>query len=296
MDSQHPLYYHCRHEPSCERYGLLQQRSNSFYIIDSDPELLKKVQLTILRYELLHFVNIDHFFNFLNKTQQIIDKYQIKSMTEAHIAHIQKAAVFKNDELRVEQIQQTINNDNCFLFGMTESTVRSMHVDVNHFRLWDNITKHNEKDKLFSNELQERLFLIRRLIYVLKGVFEYAIEFVTLQEKISDIGSQVFEKHFSICNPNDRIIPEMVKIEIETNQIRIKSIKQLHNAIYKHLNRISFDQSIKDILLQFIEDITSGEVVKEAKKDFLEFQTTYDIHKIRRILEAEIRVLLKHYE
>ncbi|MFZ9241226.1 MAG: hypothetical protein ACO22R_08785, partial [Chitinophagaceae bacterium] len=72
-----------------------------------------------MKYEFLHFVNIDHFFNFLNKTQQTVDKYQIKSIAEAHIAHVQKAAVFKNDELRVEQIQQTINNDICFLFGMT---------------------------------------------------------------------------------------------------------------------------------------------------------------------------------
>ena len=158
MDTNHPLYYHCQHDPIHERYGLLQQRSNSFYIIDSDPELLKKVQLTMMRHELLHFVNVDHFFNFLTKTQKTVDKYQIKSMAEAHITHVKKAAVFKNNKDRTEQIQQFINNDNCFLFGMTESTVRSMHADVNHFRLTDNIIQHQQKDKWFNNELQEKLF------------------------------------------------------------------------------------------------------------------------------------------
>ena len=296
MDTNHPLYYHCQHDPIHERYGLLQQRSNSFYIIDSDPELLKKVQLTMMRHELLHFVNVDHFFNFLTKTQKTVDKYQIKSMAEAHISHVKKAAIFKNNKDRTEQIQQFINNDNCFLFGMTESTVRSMHADVNHFRLTDNIIQHQQKDKWFNNELQEKLFLIRRLLYVLKGVFEYVIEFFTLQEKISDVGLDVFEKHFSMCNPTDVIIPGMVKKEIEANQIRTNSVKQLYKTIYKRLNEINLDQSIKETLLQFYSSIMSDECVLEAIKEFPQFQRTYDIHKIKKILEAEINVLLKYYE
>jgi len=296
MNSQHPLYYHCQYDSAHERYGLIQQRTNSFYIIDSDPELLKKVQLTIMRYELLHFVNVDHFFNFLTKTQKTVDKYQIKSISEAHISHIKNAAVFKNNKDRTEQIQNFINNNNCFLFGMTESTVRSMHADVNHFRLTDNIIQHQQKDKWFNDDLQEKLFLIRRLLYVLKGIFEYVIEFVTLQEKISDFGLDVFEKHFNICNPTDTIIPEMVKKEMEANQRRVKSIKQFHNTIYKRLNEINFDQSIKEILLQFHLKITSDECILETIKNFPSFQKTYDIHKIRRILEEEINTLLKYYE
>ena len=284
MDTNHPLYYHCQHDPMHERYGLLQQRSNSFYIIDSDPELLKKVQLVAMRHEMLHFVNIDHFFNFLGKTQKTIDKYQLQSMIDSHDVTVSHAAIFKNDEARVEQIQKSINNNNCFLFGLTESTVRSLFVDVNHFRLTDNITKRDEKDKTFNNVLQEKLFLIRRLMYVLKGVFEYVLEFVTLQEKIGDFGLNAFQQHFDICNPNDAIIPVMVEKELEANQIRIRSIKQFYKAIYKHLNRIDFAQSIKEILKEFDSDVNSKKFAEEAIKDYPAFQNTYDMHKIIKIL------------
>lgn len=296
MDTQHPLYYHCRHNPAYERYGLLQQRTNSFYIIDSDPELLKSVQLIIMKYEFLHFVNIDHFFTFLSKTQKTVDKYQIKSIAEAHIKHIKEAAVFKNNEARTEQIQKFMDNNNCFLFGMTGSTARSMPMDVSHFRLVDNITKRQEKDNLFNNDLQEKLFLIRRLLYVLKGVFEYVIEFVTLQEKIGDFGLENYKKHFAICNPEDTIIPKMVEEEIEANQRRIRSIKHFYNTLYRNLNKINFDQTVKEIILQFRLNVRSEDSILETIKNYPMFHRTYDFHKIIKILEDEANTLLKYYE
>lgn len=296
MDSQHPLYYHCRHDPSYERYGLLQQRSNSFYIIDSDPILLKNVQLCLMKYEFLHFVNVDHFFTFLNKTQQTVDKYQIKSMTEAHITHVKKAAVFKNTESRTQEIQKSINNENCFLFGMTESTARSLPMDVNHFRLTDNIIRRKQKDSLFNHDLQERVFLLRRLLYILAGVFEYVIEFVTLQEKIGDFSLERYQKHFSICNPTDTIIPKMVEKELESNQRRINSIKHYHNAIYKSLNEINLELPVKQILTQFVQDINSEDIIAETMKSYPMFHRTYDINKIKTMLQNEANEILKYYE
>lgn len=296
MDSQHPLYYHCRHDPSYERYGLLQQRSNSFYIIDSDPILLKNVQLCLMKYEFLHFVNVDHFFTFLNKTQQTVDKYQIKSMTEAHITHVKKAAVFKNTESRTQEIQKSINNENCFLFGMTESTARSLPMDVNHFRLTDNIIRRKQKDSLFNHDLQERVFLLRRLLYILAGVFEYVIEFVTLQEKIGDFSLERYQKHFSICNPTDTIIPKMVEKELESNQRRINSIKHYHNTIYKSLNEINLELPVKQILTQFVQDINSEDIIAETMKSYPMFHRTYDINKIKTMLQNEANEILKYYE
>ena len=296
MNPQHPLYYHCQHDPSCERYGLLQQRSNSFYIIDSNPVILKNVQLAMLKYEFLHFVNVDHFFTFLNKTQKTVDKYQIKSMIESHITHVQKAAVFKNTESRTEEIQKVIDNHNCFLFGMTESTARSMPMDVNHYRLTDNIIRREQKDSLFNDDLQERVFLLRRLLYILTGVFEYVIEFVTLQEKISEFSLERYGKHFAICNPTDTIIPKMVEKELESNQRRIESIKHYYNSIYKSLNEINLDQSAKQILLQFVQDINSEDIIIETMKNYPMFHRTYDIGKIKGILENEANSILKYYE
>lgn len=296
MNSQHPLYYHCQHDPSYERYGLLEQKTNSFYIIDSDPELLKKVQLIALKYEFLYFVNIDHYFTFLNKTKKTLDKYQIKTMTQAHFGHVRNAAVYLNNTARIENIQKTLNNDNCFLFGMTLYTARGIPMDVNHYRLIDNIIKHETKDKIFNNELQEKLFLIRRLLYILKGVFEYASEFVTLQEKICDFGFDEYKKHMNICHPEDTIIPRIVEEQKSTEQIRIRSIQQLYNTIYKRLNETNFDQSIKEILEEFSSRMWEEGCITEAEKNYPLFQTTYDIKKIRGIIKNELITLLKYYE
>jgi len=296
MNTQHPLYYHCQHDPSYERYGLLEQRSNSFYIIDSDPELLKKVQLIALKYEFLYFVNIDHYFTFLDKTKKTVEKYQIKSMTQAHAGHVGKASVYLNIGERINNIQKNFNNDNCFLFGMTEHTVRGISMDVNHYRLLDNIIKHETKSKSFNNELQEKLFLIRRLLYILKGVFEYVLEFVTLQEKICDFGFDEYKKHMNICHPEDTIISRIVEEQKDNEQIRVRSIQQLHNTLYKRLNEINFSQSIKEILEEYSSKILEEGCITEAEKNYPLFQRTYDIDKIRQIIKDELKKLLKYYE
>ena len=122
------------------------------------------------------------------------------------------------------------------------------------------------------------------------------LEFVTLQEKIGDFGLNAFQQHFDICNPNDAIIPVMVEKELEANQIRIRSIKQFYKAIYKHLNRIDFAQSIKEILKEFDSDVNSKKFAEEAIKDYPAFQNTYDMHKIIKILQAEISLLMKYYD
>jgi two-component sensor histidine kinase len=88
----------------------------------------------------------------------------------------------------------------------------------------------------------------------------------------------------------------MVEKELEANQIRIRSIKQFYNAIYKHLNRIDFAQSIKEILKEFDSDVNSKKFAEEAIKDYPAFQNTYDMHKIIKILQAEISLLMKYYD
>lgn len=296
MDPQHPLYYHCQHDPSYERYGLLEQKSNSFYIIDSDPILLKKVQLIALKYEFLYFVNIDHYFTFLDKTKKTVEKYQIKSMTQAHAGHVGKASVSLNIGDRINNIQKIFNNDNCFLFGLTEHTVRGMSMDVNHFRLGDNIIKHETKDISFKNELQERLFLIRRLLYILKGIFEYVLEFVTLQEKICDFGLDEYKKHMNICHPEDTIIPKIIEEQKDTEQIRVRSIQQFYNTLYKRLSETNFDQSIKEILEEYSSKIMEEGCMTEAEKNYPLFLRTYDIDKIKNIINNELTKLLKYYE
>ena len=298
MDTQHPLYYHCKYDPSYERYGLLHNRSNTFFIIEHDLELIKKVQLTAMRYEVLHLVNIDHYFNFLDKTQKTVDKYQIKSMTDAHSAHARNAAVYLNDKSRIDSIQKVIDNHNCEMFGLTVTTAWSTIADVNHYRLTDNIIKHESTGENSNHDyaLQEKIFLIRRILYLLKGVFHYVKEFVTLQEKICDQGLVEYQKHFALCAPSDTTIARMVREELEINQIRLRSIQQLHDTIYKRFNEINLNQSSKSILLEFSSTIWSNDCMLEMEKRYPEFQPSYDINKIRTILKNEVLDLIKHYD
>lgn len=298
MDSQHPLYYHCRYEKnSSERYGLLRQRDNSFYIIDHDPILLKNVQLLMSKYEFLYFVNIDHFFTFLPKTNDIVKKANIESLTEHHNFHVSKAAIHMNDETRINDIQKKINNDNCYLFGMTLSSARSLPVDVNHFRLTDNIVQHKKKNKIFDEEIQEKLFLLRRLTYVLKHTLNYLTNFIFLQENITEMGLNVSKEFFNVCNPHDSDIPNLIKKELEIDSVRINSIKYYHDALFKILNDIDLQQTINDFLSEFKSKISKQVIVGyQAKKYYLDYHPHYDMKRTTDILTKEIENILKHYE
>jgi hypothetical protein len=297
MDTQHPLYYHCRYNPTYERYGLLRQRDNSFYIIDNDPTLLKNVQLTIAKYEFLHFVNIDHYFNFLPTVNTTINKYQIDTLTKHHNDHIKHAAVFRNDNHRTKEIQFTINNDNCKLFGLTVASARSLPMDVSHYRLEDNIIRHSDESKIFDKNVQEKIFLIRHLLYLLKSTVEYLNQFTTLQDQISVLGTNVANDFFKICNPYDEKIDVLIKKESEANDLRHKSIKYYYNTIFKYLNSINLEQTNKDIILQFKNFVQNDRISDdEAKKDYPDYVHTYDIYRIKRVVEDETIKLLKHYD
>jgi len=294
MNTQHPLYYHCWQNPNYERYGLLRQRDNSFYIIDSDPILLKNVQLVLAKYEFLNIVNIDHYFTFLDKTQKTVDSLQIVELTKQHNNHVSHAAIFKNNANRIKDVQKNINNDNCFMYGLTLSSSRAIPADVTHFRLTDNIIQHLEKNTVFDSEIQEKAFLIRHLLYTLKGVHKYLTQFVSLQETIGDLGLNVYKDFFSICNPKDNTIPQLVEQELKTNAIRLNSLTAFCNTIFKEINLIDLQQSTKDILLQ-VETVVSNSQYLDQKtiEICVDYQRTYDMNRVAVIVTNEILRIVK---
>lgn len=294
MHLENPLYYHCYHSPDIDRYGLIRQKDNSFYIVDNDPELLKNVQLVLSKYELLHFVNIDHFFNFIEKTNNIVDTINIQSLTEQHNYHISNAAVNINKDRK--QVQQNINNDNCFLFGLSLNTIRALHIDVNHFRLIDNVIQHKHKNDLFDEDVQEKAFLIRRLLYVLKHTNAYLRQFFSLQESIGNFGMSVTKKFFKICNPEDTVIPKLIEEEVETNNRRFESFNTFSQMIFKSINELDLSKSIKNILVDFIEILESGRKIEDDSKKFnKKYNRYYDMHRIKTIVKNDCEKILKHY-
>lgn len=294
MHLENPLYYHCYHSPNIDRYGLIRQKDNSFYIIDSDPTLLKNVQLILSKYELLHFVNVDHFFNFIEKTNNIVNTINIQSLTEQHNYHISNAAVIQNEDKK--QVQQNINNNTCFLFGLSLNTIRSLHVDVNHFRLIDNIIQHEHKNKLFDEDVQEKAFLIRRLLYVLKHTEAYLKQFFSLQEDIGNFGMSVTKDFFKICNPEDTLIPNLIEEEVKTNNRRLESFNTFAQMLFKSINDIDLSKSIKNILLDFIETLDHGQIIEaESKKFNKNYIRFYDMHRIKSIIKNDCEKILKYY-
>jgi len=296
MDSQHPLYYQCTYNPNWDRYGLLRSKDNSFYIIDNNMNLLKDVQLMIMKYEVLHLVNVDHYFNFLSKTGETVKRLNIQELTEHHNNHVSNAAIFHNDSDRIEKIQKNINNDNCHLFGITKSSSWSLFLDVNHFRLEDNIIEHNKKDVMFDNDVQEKVFLLRKILYTIQGTFEYINQFVSLQEDISVAGLKRYKTFFSMCYPEDTVFSKLADADIEACNTRLESIKHLQAHFYRSLNSINLNNSILKIIQEYLSIIGGDQTfIVEIEKLFPAFERTYDIHRAQTIIVSELNKLLTYY-
>jgi len=292
INTQHPLYYNCSYNSSTERYGLVHPRDNCFYIIDNNFKVLKNVQLAMLEYELLTIVNIDHFFTFLSKTQKILDKYQIEGLTDNHNNHVARAAIINNTEEKASQIQKTINNDNCFLFGLNRLMSYVIGLDRNHYQLGDNIIKHTEKPKSFDSNLQEKLFLIRRLVYVLEATADYLTQFASLQENISLDGLQIYKEHFELCYPNDTKVSKVIERDIEIEYLRKETIRLYIGTVYKFINNLDLDQSIKNIILMLSSKLPS--IADQTLLDNPTSMPSYESNRIRHILDYELNKILKN--
>jgi len=291
ITSEHPLYYNCPHSEGIERYGLLRQKDNCFYAIDNNFEVLKTVQLLMMRYEMLSIVNIDHFFTFLPKTQIIIDKYQIDALTNNHNAHVAQAAIINNNEERIQKIQKEINNNNCFLFGLTQSTARNLYVDINHFRLQDNIIQLTEKPKTFNEDVQEKLFLLRRIVYVLNALQTYLLEFARLQERISTDGLIAYKDYFKLCYPLDTKFEKIIEKDLAIERQRPATIKLYINTVYKKINQIDLGKSIKELIVEMIAD--TSWIAEETLIDHLDHIPAYEAGRISKILHKDLTSILK---
>lgn len=295
MNPKHPLYYHCYHDTKHERYGLFQQSTNSFYIIDNDPKLLKKIQLLLQKYEFFHLVNIDHFYTFLSKMQDLLDDYKIEELNKNHISIVRNAAIYTNDQTKIEQIQKIINNDNCYLFGLTVSSARSLPLDMTHYRLSDNIIKHDKISERFDNVIQEKLFLLRGLTYVLKSSSDYMTRFVTLQEKISNLGLEVSEEFYQTCYPEDKNIKMLIEKERVVDDIRFNSILEYKKILYKILNQLDYQKPVEELLINFLSSLeNSQEILIEEKSQFA--QRSFEVNRIEQVLRDFAKNILKRYE
>lgn len=289
------LRHDCPHHPEKERYGLLKPNDNCFYIIDYDFDVLKNVQLTMLQHEFMVITYVDHFFTFLPKTQQLIDKFQIDALTENHNKHVANANIMQNQGDRIEQVQKTINNDNCFLFGLTPQSARSYAMDHTHFRLIDNIITHSEKPQSFDDDVCEKIFLLRRIFYVTQSLEEYLLEFATLQERIGIRGLTAYKKYFKNCYPDDTSFEKIIDRDIDVELRRKKTISEFIKTVQRFVNRLDLTKSIPDLIKDFCEMLPN--LTKETyKNDGDVMMRSYESNRICRVLEDDLRSFLKKYE
>jgi hypothetical protein len=294
IKNTHPLYYDCKHNPTLERYGLLDSNENFFYIIDNNLEVLKLVQLIMRRYENLNIVNIDHYFSFLSKTQSIIDKYQIDALKNNHNKHVANASIIQNNNDRIKNIQLEINNDNCFLFGVTPMSAQALPIDSNHFRLLDNIIRFKNKPNTFNDDVQEKIFLIRRIVYVLNALLEYLTEFSKLQEQITTDGLKIYKEYFKACQPQDTKFLKILEQDLTIEELRPTTINLYIRTVYKFLNELDLNhhRSVKDIILELCSKIKF--ISKQTHLDNPTAIMSYESYRITKILDEDLNSILKN--
>lgn len=292
MESNNPLYFDCAYNPTRERYGLIRPNDNCFYIIDSNFEVLKNVQLVMMKHEFLAIAYIDHFFDFIPKTQMLVDKYQIDSLTRAHIKHVSRANISLNCKTKINSIQRSINNDNCFLFGMSPVTMRSYTMDLNHFRLHDNIIQHTSKSKAFDDDVCSKLFLLRRILYVTHSIHEYLLEFARLQERISTDGLNIYKKHFKDLNPSDNKFSNIIDREIAIDASRFETINAFIKTVHLFINDIDLNSTISKIIIDFCETLKDLEKITYDNTPSL--IRSYEAYRIVAILTEDLMTILNH--
>ena len=292
MKSTDPLYLDCSHNPTSERYGLIRPNDNCFYIIDSNFEVLKNVQLVMMKHEFLAITYIDHFFDFIPKTQMLVDKYQIDSLTQSHNNHVARAGISLNDKTKINSIQRSINNDNCFLFGMSPMTMRSYTMDLNHFRLHDNIIQHTSKPKTFDDDVCSKLFLLRRILYVTHSIHEYLLEFARLQERISTNGLTMYKKHFKDLNPSDNKFSSIIDREIAIDASRFETIDAFIKTVHGFINNIDLNSTIPTIITEFCK--TLEDLEKTTYTNTPSLVRSYEAHRIVTILTDDLMTILNH--
>ena len=288
------LRHDCPHHPEKERYGLLKPNDNCFYIIDYDFDVLKNVQLAMLQHEFMVITYIDHFFTFLPKTQQLIDKFQIDALTENHNNHVANANIIQNQGDRIEQVQKTINNDNCFLFGLTPQSARSYAMDHTHFRLVDNIITHSEKPDSFDEDVCEKLFFLRRVFYIVSSLEEYLLEFARLQERIGIRGLTSYKEYFKNCYPEDTHFEKIIDRDIDLEHRRKKTIKSFIQTVQIFINKLDLKKSVPEL----IEDILAmlPDISRETYKRNPSTMRSYESNRISLVLQKELQSILKAYE
>jgi len=295
MNLTHPLYYDCQYNPAYERYGLLHQSNNCFYIVDTDPKILKTVQLILQKYEFFHLVNIDHFCTFLPKMQKILDESQIEELTQNHFEIVRHAAIYNSNETTIDQIQKNINNNNCGLYGLTIPSARSLPLDMTHHRLIDNIIKHDNIPKQFDIIIQETIFFLRRTIYILEKTINFFTQFATLQEKISTLGLDVSAEFYQMCYPEDTTIKSLIEKERNIDHVRFNSLLEYKKIIYKILNQLNYENSIQKLLAEFLSLLEQSQHMLEAVNPDTT-QRTYEVNRTNQVLTNFIISTIKKYE
>jgi len=263
MDKSILLPLDCNYSESA-RCGLLNYNDNSFYLLDfeGNVDILKKIQFILMRYECFLFVELSKHFSYFDQLEKQLDQTHNKVMEEFikyTINHIE-LSLPKNYRQEKEIIQKRINNNNCFLYGLsTPSLANPYSLDLKHGVFSFYIIKKEKKSIAFNNELQEKIYFLHSILSMFNtysGHFRFMYDYNTtnLIYGIDQLSEFLKLTNQSSADLNDLLQNESNNLKTENTAL----LTHIERDLMIILNNLNYSESLDEIATEFDNQITNN--------------------------------------
>jgi len=213
-----------------------------------------------MKYDSFLFVELSKHFSYLNQLEKQLDQTQnklIEQFVKRRINHIE-LTLPKNYRQEKEIIQKGINNNNCFLYGVSPNTLKNPYsLDVKHGDLSFYIIKKEEKSIAFNNELQEKIYFLYSVLsifdtYSKVSRFMYEYNTTNLSYGIDQLTEFLKLTNQSNADLNDLLQNESNNLKTENTAL----LTHIESDLMIILNNLNYLESLDEIATEFNSQIT----------------------------------------
>lgn len=196
MDVTKSKYFFLNQAETETRFGLLYNKENKFYMIDTNYKIIKLVQFLFLKYRMFTVINMR----------------------------------------KIAGASDTIDNNKCHLLGCSMPVVRNYQVDADVVRQDAKICLSTTPAENFNVELQEKVMFVRQILNLSWSIISAHINKEKSRIEDIHNGLDEFSEYASLVLPGDENIPEFVKIEKDIRLQSIMSIESMFTSVINLLN------------------------------------------------------------
>jgi len=269
---------------------LWHPNENVFYILDTSFQKLKFIQILLAKYYDLPVANVDVFFNLFKKLKNTATLHSTHLSTREHEGYLKS---IKSTSLN-KNYQQELNNNNCFLFGLHDTTLRQLDVSITNTKKPNQIVKHDENNTAHNKELREKIFLLRYILCYIDASIDYYSTLGQAQHQLNQQSTLEFGNFFKLCYPLDTKIQQIVQDETEWHNDFKSEIFTYKSVLMQLLIQLDYSRPNAEVLSQLIALLKI--------KFFDIFQSVSNVSRsnhinlLKHAFSQQLTTLLQHHE